>query len=51
MGSSTHHYARELCVVVQLQNRWSEAAVTDDVGGRQVQLEQGVMHCIVLLED
>ena len=28
-----------------------ELAVAADVGNRQVQLEQGIVHCIVLLED
>ncbi len=37
--------------VPQLYKRRSEAAVTGNVGYRQVQLEQGIVHCIVLLED
>ena len=44
-------YSRMLCVFVQLYKRCSGAAVAADVGNRQVQLEQGIVHCIVLLED
>jgi len=38
-------------VYVQLYKHSSEAAVTDDVDYRQVQLEQGIVHCIAMLED
>ncbi len=30
---------------------YTKAGVTGNVGYRQVQLEQGIVHCVVLLED